>query len=245
MKLKYVVVLVALFAVVGFVHAESFMPDEGIFAYRQVEVFEINGINFTVPTDYEVAFENDTDMHFKHGKDKLKISVIKNGKIKKTRCDHPKTVSLRAWLRRKQKGLQRYLVNTGHFIGSISVEMGYNEYIQGIDTEEDRNMFINRAFHHVLMNCKNQEGAYFRKHDPYTILQRQIVNHQFLFMLPCEYIISGSELEIGTLQDHQKPTMEELQLILQNLDDMKAAAKTAGSKLAEQAPWLPFTAEEN
>ncbi len=169
----------------------------------------------------------------------------KNGKIKKTRCDHPKTVSLRAWLRRKQKGLQRYLVNTGHFIGSISVEMGYNEYIQGIDTEEDRNMFINRAFHRVLINCKDREGAYFRKHDPYTILQRQIVDHQFLFMLPCEYIISGSELEIGTLQDHRKPTMEELQLILQNLDDMKAAAKTAGSKLVAQAPWLPFTAEKN
>ena len=51
MKLRYVVVLVALFAVIGVVHAESFMPDEGIFAYRQVEVFEINGINFTVPTE--------------------------------------------------------------------------------------------------------------------------------------------------------------------------------------------------
>lgn len=171
----------------------------------------------------------------------------KNGKIKKT-SDYrrPNTTSLKAWLRRKQKELQMDLVDTGYFIGSISVQMGYNERIQNIATKKDRDMFIDRAFHHVLINCKDQEGAYFRKHDPYTTLQRQIVSHPFLFMLPLKYILSGGgELEIGTLQEYRKPTMEELQLILQNLDDMKAAAKTAGSKLAEQAPWLPFTAEEN
>lgn len=171
----------------------------------------------------------------------------KNGKIKKT-PDHrrPNTASLRAWLCRKQKELQMDLVDTGYFIGSISVKMGYNEYIQRLDTKEDRDMFIDRAFHRVLMNCKDQEGAYFRKHDPYTVLQEQIVDHPFLFMLPCRHILSGGdELEIGTLDNHRKPTMEELQLILQNLDDMQTAAKTVGSKLVEQAPWLPFTTEEN
>ena len=108
MKLRYVVVLVALFAVIGVVHAESFMPDEGIFAYRQVEVFEINGINFTVPTDYDVILENDTDMHFKHDKDKLKISVIKNGKIKKVKRNPSKNITSAKTMVGSQEG---YLVD--------------------------------------------------------------------------------------------------------------------------------------
>ena len=85
MKLRYVVVLVALFAVVGFVHAESFMPDEGIFAFREVETFEINGINFTVPVEYKLKDKQKDSLLFKHGKDKLKITVKKNGKIKKVK----------------------------------------------------------------------------------------------------------------------------------------------------------------
>jgi hypothetical protein len=108
MKLKYVVALVALFAVMGFVHAETFMPDEGIFAFREVETFEINGINFTVPTDYEVVFENGTDMHFKHGKDKLKISVIKNGKIKKVKRNPSKNITSARTMVGSQEG---YLVD--------------------------------------------------------------------------------------------------------------------------------------
>lgn len=108
MKLRYVVALVALFAVIGVVHAESFMPDEGIFAYRQVEVFEINGINFTVPTDYDVILENDTDMHFKHGKDKLKISVVKDGKVKKVKRNPSKNITSAKTMVGSQEG---YLVD--------------------------------------------------------------------------------------------------------------------------------------
>ena len=40
-------------------------------------IIEINGLNFTVPTDYNVTFENGTEMHFKLGSDRLKISVVK------------------------------------------------------------------------------------------------------------------------------------------------------------------------
>ena len=108
MKLRYVVALVALFAVIGVVHAESFMPDEGIFAYRQVEVFEINGINFTVPTDYDVILENDTDMHFKHDKDKLKISVVKDGKVKKVKRNPSKNITSAKTMVGSQEG---YLVD--------------------------------------------------------------------------------------------------------------------------------------
>ena len=82
MKFKYLLSIILLFALIACVGA-SFVPDEGTFAFREVEVYEINGINFTVPTDYEVISENATQMQFKHDKDKLKISVEDNGEVKK------------------------------------------------------------------------------------------------------------------------------------------------------------------
>lgn len=93
MKLKYVLAIMLLFALIACVHAETFMPDEGIFAFREVETFEINGINFTVPTDYNVTYQGDTEMDFKHVKDKLKISVVKDGKIRKVKNDPSKNIT--------------------------------------------------------------------------------------------------------------------------------------------------------
>lgn len=83
MKLRYVVAAVLLFALVGFVCAEAYVPTEGDFAFREVENFTLHGINFTVPTDYKLKDSGDDFLLFKNGKDKLKITVEKNGKIKK------------------------------------------------------------------------------------------------------------------------------------------------------------------
>ncbi|MBQ8018281.1 MAG: hypothetical protein IJ258_09295 [Methanobrevibacter sp.] len=93
MKIYYLMSILLLFALIACVSAESFMPDEGIFAYREVEIHEINGINFTVPTDYEVTFENSTQMDFRHEKDKLKISVINNGTVKKVKKNPSKNIT--------------------------------------------------------------------------------------------------------------------------------------------------------
>ena len=93
MKFRYLLLAVLFFCVIACVHAEVYTPDEGIFAFREVETFEINGINFTVPTDYEPTFENETQMDFKNGKDKLKISVVKDGKVKKVKKDKSKNIT--------------------------------------------------------------------------------------------------------------------------------------------------------
>ena len=85
MKLRYVCVICLLFACVGFAYAESYMPESGIFAYREVENVTVNGVDFTVPTDYSETFSNDTCKSFKNGKDTLKISVVKNGTVKKVK----------------------------------------------------------------------------------------------------------------------------------------------------------------
>ena len=83
MKLRYVVAALLLFALVGFVCAEAYVPTEGDFAFREVENFTLHGINFTVPTDYKLKDSGDDFLLFKNGKDKLKITVEKNGTIKK------------------------------------------------------------------------------------------------------------------------------------------------------------------
>ena len=93
MKFKYIIPLLLVFALIACVSAESFTPNEGIFAFREVEIHEINGVNFTVPTDYEITFENSTEMDFKHDKDKLKISVVDNGTVKKVKKNPSKNIT--------------------------------------------------------------------------------------------------------------------------------------------------------
>lgn len=87
MRFKYVFALMLLVALLGFVHAEVFMPTNGTFAFQEVEIFEINGINFTIPTVYNLTDEDYNQMTFKSSDDKLKISVIDNGTVKKVKSN--------------------------------------------------------------------------------------------------------------------------------------------------------------
>ena len=83
MKLKYFIVLFIFLATMACVSAETFTPDQGIFAFREVETFEINEINFTVPADYNVTYHGDTQMNITNGHDDLSITVDENAKVKK------------------------------------------------------------------------------------------------------------------------------------------------------------------
>ena len=92
MNFKYLLLIFLLFAFISCVGA-SFVPDEGTFAFREVEIFEINGINFTVPTDYEAVFENSTEMHFRHDAERLKISVVDDGQVKKVKENKSRNIT--------------------------------------------------------------------------------------------------------------------------------------------------------
>ena len=93
MKFKYLFIIIIALAFLGAVHAETFMPTNGTFAYQEVEIFEINGINFTVPTDYNVTYQNHTEMDFKNAQNKLKISVVEKGTIKKVKANATKNIT--------------------------------------------------------------------------------------------------------------------------------------------------------
>ncbi|WP_407374401.1 hypothetical protein [Methanobrevibacter sp.] len=82
MKFKFLMVIVFAIVFIGLVHAESFTAQQGTFAYKEVENYTLNGFNFTIPVEYDLAYENDTHMFFDGNNNTLNISVIKNGKIK-------------------------------------------------------------------------------------------------------------------------------------------------------------------
>ena len=85
MKLRYLIAILAILLFVGFVSGEKFTPSEGDFAFKEVENYTLHGINFTVPVEYKLKDKQEDSLLFKHGKDKLKITVKKNGKIKKVK----------------------------------------------------------------------------------------------------------------------------------------------------------------
>ena len=93
MKFRYLIAIFLVLACIGFASAETFVPTNGTFAYQEVEIFEINGINFTIPTDYDVISEDSTEMQFKNGKDKIKISVVDNGTVKKVNENKTKNIT--------------------------------------------------------------------------------------------------------------------------------------------------------
>ena len=85
MKLRYLIAILAILLFAGFVCGEKFTPSEGDFAFKEVENYTLHGINFTVPVEYKLKDKQKDALLFKHGKDKLKITVKKNGKIKKVK----------------------------------------------------------------------------------------------------------------------------------------------------------------
>lgn len=108
MKLKYVLAALVLFAAVVCVHGEPFTPDEGIFAFQEVDTFEINGLNFTLPTSYSPVSEDANTVMFKNGKDKIRISVSDDGKIKKVKSDKSKNITSQKTMMGSKNG---YLVD--------------------------------------------------------------------------------------------------------------------------------------
>ena len=93
---------------IGFVHAQPFTPTNGTFAFQEVDVYEINGLNFTIPTKYDVTHQDYNQMDFKGDSDKIKITVKDNGTIKKVKSNKSKNITSSKTMFGSVKG---YLVN--------------------------------------------------------------------------------------------------------------------------------------
>lgn len=93
MKFKMLLAIVVIIALAGAVSAETYMPQDGVFAYQEVENYTLNGFNFTMLADYDLIFENETHMMFEGDNNTLNISVDENGKINKVNSTKNVTAS--------------------------------------------------------------------------------------------------------------------------------------------------------
>lgn len=93
MKFKIAFAIAVLIIAIGAVSAESYMPHEGVFAYKEVENYTLNGFNFTIPVDYDLISQNQTHMKFEGDNNTLNISVEDNGNITKVNSTKNVTAS--------------------------------------------------------------------------------------------------------------------------------------------------------
>lgn len=82
MKFKILVAVLLVFGLIGVVYSASYMPETGIFAYKEVENYTLDGFNFTVPVSYNLTSQTNSSLSFKGFNDTLKINVVENGEIK-------------------------------------------------------------------------------------------------------------------------------------------------------------------
>lgn len=93
MKLKIALAIVLVMISIGVVSAESYMPQEGVFAFKEVEDYTLNGFNFTILSEYDLVFENQTHMEFEANNNTLNISVVENGNITEVNSTNNVTAS--------------------------------------------------------------------------------------------------------------------------------------------------------
>ena len=86
----------------------TFHSDKRYIRLPEVEIHEINGLNFTIPTKYDVASQDYNQMEFKGDFDKIKITVNDNAKVKKVKSDKSKNITSAKTMFGSVKG---YLVN--------------------------------------------------------------------------------------------------------------------------------------
>ncbi len=81
MKFKIALACILMILSIGIASAESYMPQDGVFAFKEVENYTLNGFNFTILSDYDVLMENETHMAFEGDNNTLNISVVDGGNI--------------------------------------------------------------------------------------------------------------------------------------------------------------------
>lgn len=93
MKIKFLIAVLLVLASVGFAYSESYMPQEGVFAYQEVENYTLNGFNFTILSSYKPVSQNSTHMFFEGNNNTLNISVEGHGNITELNSTRNVTVS--------------------------------------------------------------------------------------------------------------------------------------------------------
>lgn len=73
--MKFLIAILLILTSIGFVYSESYIPQEGTFAYKEVDDYTLNGFNFTILSSYKQVFHDSTHMNFEGNNNTLNISV--------------------------------------------------------------------------------------------------------------------------------------------------------------------------
>lgn len=75
MKIKFLIAVLLIMGSIGFAYSESYMPQDGVFAYQEVEDYTLNGFNFTILSNYKIVSQDSNHMFFEGNNNTLNISV--------------------------------------------------------------------------------------------------------------------------------------------------------------------------
>lgn len=81
MKFKLFMVVFLAVICVSAVSAAIYTPQEGTFAYKEVQEYTLSGFNFTMLNSYDIVFHDETHMSFRGNNNTLNITVSDNGTI--------------------------------------------------------------------------------------------------------------------------------------------------------------------
>lgn len=144
---------------------------------------------------------------------------------KKDIFGNPKTVSLKAWIRRNDtKGLLEINRN----IGTICL-LQCGRIIHHPNTTVTGDVYddlVDELFHRQLVECRKMEDQYFQEHDEYEILKTKLLKHHLLETTTFGVHLgekSGNQVVIRDKNYDQgrEITIEELRTLLAKYDELQ------------------------
>ena len=162
-------------------------------------------------------------------------SDIESGVIK---CDvstfngkpRPKTVSLKAWLK---KNSNPTLCDSDYDYGKLRLTRGRAMYIQNMDNDVETKIknLIDDMFGDVLFDCAREESEYYWAHDPLEIAKRKVKENPFTdYVCDLAYCSNGvicfsSDYDKFGWKDAPELSLEDCNRILEACDKIERYAK--------------------
>ena len=164
--------------------------------------------------------------HMQNGKMSYLLDLIEKynqhcDEFPKDRWGDPKTVSLKAWLKKNDP---KKMVDIDFKYGKFHF-IGLDRYIQrsnkigGYDIYDD---LVNELFNRQLHECKREEDRYFEQHDEYEILKEKFRNSKYntTFGVHISSWSTGRICVVGEDDKERDITIEELKELLDKYDQL-------------------------
>lgn len=141
-----------------------------------------------------------------------------NGTLKKDSYGYVKTVSLKAWLKRNDT---RKMISNYYHYGQIYF-LRIERYIKDLNRKgfgDSYDDFIDECFYRQLKDCQNKEIHYFRTHDEYEVMKREIKEKAYkyntTFRVHISFCSNGCICIVNEEGKEREITKEECKFLLE------------------------------